>query len=560
MDTYRLARRYAAVLVGSILVFTVLYSVGMGVFEGRPRSLLRSFQVVMQTLTTIGYGGDSPWQSTPMLVLVVTMQLATLLLIFSAFPAVVVPVLEESLSRTPPAAREDLSEHVVVCTATTHTESLIDELTDRDVPYVIVEPDRETATDLFERDRAVVHGDPTSMATLADVNVGEARALVSDAEDKVDVSIITAAKELAPELPVYSVVTDEDFVEYHERAGAERAVLPRKLLGSGIANKVRNTVETSVESGLSIGEDIEIAEIPVAGGSELDGTRLTEDGIVGPAGADDRSRTPYHVIGVWARGQFHVPPFEGVALDDQSVLLVAGRSVTLSSLARSAGSQVTQYGRGRVLVAGSGLVGTMVSDALLEDGIDQTVIDLERKGRVDVVGDVTEETTFEEAGIEDARTVVLALDDDTITLVAAFVVGALAPDVEVVARANRTESVPKLYSAGVDYALALSTVAGRLLAAAILDSDQSIALDEEVRLVRRDPGPLEGGTLGEADLRERVGCSVVAIERRDGRVDADLREWTEIAAGDHLFVAGTDAALDRLDAILSPAESGSRDP
>jgi len=70
VDTYRLARRYAAVLVGSILVFTVLY--------------------------------------------------------------------------------------VVVCTATTHTESLIDELVDRDVPYVIVEPDRETATDLFDRLDAIL--------------------------------------------------------------------------------------------------------------------------------------------------------------------------------------------------------------------------------------------------------------------------------------------------------------------------------------------------------------------------------------------------------------------
>ncbi len=537
-------------LVASVLVFTVLYSAGMSVFEGRPRSLLRSFQVVMQTLTTIGYGGDAPWESTAMLVLVVTMQVATLLLIFSAFPAVVVPVLEESLSRSPPATREDLSDHVVVCNATTHTESLIDELVDRDVPYVFVEPDRETATDLFERDRAVVHGDPESMKVLAGVNVREARAVVSDAADEVDMSIITSAKEIAPDVPVYSIATDEDFAQYHELAGADRTFLPRKLLGSGIANKVRNTVETDVGGAVSVGEDIEIAEIPVTRGSELDGKRLTEDGIGDPTSEDERSRTPRHVIGVWARGQFHVPPFEGITLDEQTVLLVAGRSVTLESLAGSAGSEVTQYGRGRVLVAGSGVVGTIVSDALLADGVDQTVIDLEQKGRVDVVGDVTEEETLEEAGIDDSRTVVLALNDDTVTLVAAFVVGNLAPGVEIVARANETESVPKLYSAGVDYALALSTVAGRLLAAAILDAGGSIALDEEIRLVRREPGAFAGLTLEETDIRERFGCSVVAIERRDGRVVTDLRGWTEVGADDYLVVAGTDAALERLDTVL----------
>ncbi|PSP44063.1 hypothetical protein BRC63_03110, partial [Halobacteriales archaeon QH_10_70_21] len=91
MNTRQAARRYVIVLLSSILAFTVLYSVGMQVFENEPRSLLRSLQVVMQTLTTIGYGGDAPWETTPMLVLVLTMQTATLLLVFSAFPAVVVP-------------------------------------------------------------------------------------------------------------------------------------------------------------------------------------------------------------------------------------------------------------------------------------------------------------------------------------------------------------------------------------------------------------------------------------------------------------------------------------
>ena len=134
VNTRQTARRYVIVLLSSILAFTVLYSVGMQVFENEPRSLLRSLQVVMQTLTTIGYGGDAPWETTPMLVLVLTMQTATLLLVFSAFPAVVVPWIEESLATAPPSSLEGLSDHVVVCRSTTHTETLIDELIARDVP------------------------------------------------------------------------------------------------------------------------------------------------------------------------------------------------------------------------------------------------------------------------------------------------------------------------------------------------------------------------------------------------------------------------------------------
>jgi K+ transport systems, NAD-binding component len=487
------------------------------------------------------------------------MQSATLLLILSAFPAVVVPVLKESLSRTPPTSRDDLSNHVVVCTATTHTESLIDELTDREVPYIIVEPDRETATNLFERDREVVHGDPTSMETLSGINVETARAVVSDADDEVDMSVITTAKELAPEVPVYSIATGDDLVEYHELAGATKVFLPRELLGDGLANKVRSTVETNIEQEVIGGENIEVDEIHIRRGSRLDGGQLSENGIVDKTGAsghatwrgETREQTPQHVIGVWARGEFHVPPFQDITLDEQTVLLVAGQPKTLRSLAARAGSKLTQYGRGRVIVVDSGVVGTAVSNALIEDGIDRTVVDVEDEPQVDVVGDVTEEATYRKAGIETARTVVLALNDDTTTLVAAFVINNLAPDVEIVARANQTESVPKLYRAGAEYVLALSTVAGRLLATAILDSERTIALDEKIRIVRRTPGPFADQKLGEASIRERFGCSVIAIERNDGRFESDLRELTGINPDDHLILAGTDAALDDLNSVIS---------
>jgi hypothetical protein len=40
---------------------------------------------------------------------------------------------------------------------------------------------------------------------------------------------------------------------------------------------------------------------------------------------------------------------------------------------------------------------------------------------------------------------------------------------------------------------------------------------------------------------------VIALERRDGRVSVDLREWTDLHASGHLIVAGTDSALARFD-------------
>ncbi|KPN31907.1 hypothetical protein SY89_02664 [Halolamina pelagica] len=52
-----------------------------------------------------------------------------------------------------------------------------------------------------------------------------------------------------------------------------------------------------------------------------------------------------------------------------------------------------------------------------------------------------------------------------------------------------------------------------------------------------------GRTLGQADVRARTGCTVIAIERDGQRltnVDADLR----VRDGDTLVVAGDDDAID----------------
>ena len=64
-----------------------------------------------------------------------------------------------------------------------------------------------------------------------------------------------------------------------------------------------------------------------------------------------------------------------------------------------------------------------------------------------------------------------------------------------------------------------------------------------MEFVRREAPALVGQTLGQADVRARTGCTVIAVER-DGRtltsIDADLR----VQDGDTLVVAGDDDAID----------------
>ena len=140
---------YAVVLVGSMLVFSVLYQNGMRVYEGRPRTFLHSLQVVVETFTTTGFGSDSPWNTPEMQVLVIVMDLVGTLLIFMALPVFAFPLLEDILSTTvPTSVPDDTEDHVIVCSYRSRAEVLIDELDSWGVDHVIAEPDRERATDL----------------------------------------------------------------------------------------------------------------------------------------------------------------------------------------------------------------------------------------------------------------------------------------------------------------------------------------------------------------------------------------------------------------------------
>lgn len=532
----RLVRYYLVSVVVAIVILTLAYDLGMSLFDGRPRTLLESFEFVMQTLTTTGYGQDAPWQSPVMTMLVVTIQIASLVLIFAAFPIVIVPWVESALKTTPPTERTDLSDHVVICAHSNRTETLVDELETRDVQYVVVEPDRDLAQDLFRRDWSVVHGDPASAPSLRDVNVADARAVVADAEDTVDLSIIMTSKTVAPDVPVYSVVEDPSLAKHHEHAGVDQVFSPRVLLGRGLANKVRHAVSTDLDA-VELGSNFEFVEMPIQPGSSLRGKRVEDTTLGGQSGV--------RLIGAWSSGEFVTPPFPDLRLDEHTVLLVAGRESSLRRLKRQSLSEIRPYGRGEVIIAGFGVVGSTVSDTLAGEDVPRTVVDVADQPGVDVVGDVTDASTLREAGVDEARTVVLALDDDTTTLLASFVVREVNPDAEIVARVEETESVTKLYRAGTDYVLALATVTGRLLASTILDEGEVLTVDRQVEVVRHPAAGLAGQTLGEAAVAARTGCTVVAVERRDGRIVTDLNDWTEINASDHVVVAGLNRDISR---------------
>jgi len=525
---------YLGTFVGVVGFYTVVYNWTMRTVENTSEPIWRSLLVVIETFTTIGYGTDAgQWTSALTVGLLVAMQFTAVFFLFMALPLFASPWLEERLSTSPPTA-VDMADHVVVCTHTGRTRMLREELKLVDVPTVVVEPDRDRALDLHRDGVAVVHGDPESAETLADANLAEARALVADVDDEANASIALAASEgNGVDTQLITFVEEPDYAEYHRYAGADHVFTPRTLIGESLASKVTTAVEAGVGDAVEIGDDLEIVELPVQPESELAGRTIAESGI--------RERTGVNVVGAWFRGEFVSPPSPDATIDERTVLLVAGREPQLERLKGLTLSDKRQLRRGPVLVGGLGEVGSTVREAVTAAGFDCRGIDRSDRPGVDVVGDVTDAATLQQAGIEEASIVVLALSDDTDAIFATLAIRHLDRNVEIIARANETDNVRKLYRAGADYVLALPTVSGRMLASTIL-GEQMLSYDQQVAVVRVPVGEFAGKTLQDAAVRERTGVTVVAVDR-DGELLSGLGPDVRLQHGDEAIVAGPDDAV-----------------
>ncbi|WP_435099394.1 potassium channel family protein [Halorubrum sp. N11] len=519
-----------------VLIFTaVVYQYGMRVYEGDPRTMIEALRFSIEMFTTTGFGGDSPWESQQLNAFIAVMDLVGMVLLIGALPVVVTPLLEEAFSTTVPTSLdEELSGHVVVCSDTSRSAALIEELDSQEIPYVIVEPNADRAVQVYEAGRTVIRADPESTDGLAAANLPDARALVTDVSDQVDASIVLAAKELSPDVPVISVVEDPDRERYHRLAGADEVLSPRSLLGESLAAKVTTALQTDLGGAVSIGDSLQLAEVSIPHGSSLADSTLADSRI--------RERAGVNVIGAWFNGEFDAAPPPDAALSAGTVLLVSGRADQLERLVELTNSATRRFGAGETVVIGYGQVGRTVTEELVDADLPVTVVDREEMDGVDVVGDATEPETLRAADIETAQTVVLALPDDTTTEFTTLVIRDLAPNAQVLARVEEAESVRKMHRAGADYVLSLATVTGRLSASTVVEDRDVLSLNQQIEVVRSRVPRLTGQTLGRANIGEATGCTVIAIERGDETL-TEIGPDTRIGDDDELVIVGTDEGI-----------------
>ena len=223
---------------------------------------------------------------------------------------------------------------------------------------------------------------------------------------------------------------------------------------------------------------------------------------------------------------------------------------------------------GHVVICGWGRVGREVARYLANAGQQIVVVDRDEDrvatvGYATVTGDVTEDDTLLQAGIERAGTLIAALDTDADNLFVTVASRSFNPTIHVIARARSESSEAKLLRVGADRVVNPQRLGGDRMAAFVTQPhvvdfvdvvmhDGSLEFRLEELTVGSD-SPLAGQTLRSSRLHERTGCLVLAVRRPDGSFTPNPSPEVEVVPGDVLIGVGTAAQLSTLAEYASHA-------
>jgi voltage-gated potassium channel len=216
--------------------------------------------------------------------------------------------------------------------------------------------------------------------------------------------------------------------------------------------------------------------------------------------------------------------------------------------------------RDHFIICGYGRIGTQIV-AEFEDHkvpyvvIDQTEEALERiraEGRLHIEGDASKEELLKQAGIERARGLVSAVDSDERAVYIVLAARALNPNLYIVARAGRPDSIRRLELAGATRTISPYVMAGHRMAELairpamvdVLDTlhhgEAGIGVEE---MVVTAGTKAVGRTLEESGLLTADAARVLAVRRPDGTVSVNPPPATRLEEGDLVIALGTEDQL-----------------
>src|SRR5262249_11932865 len=213
------------------------------------------------------------------------------------------------------------------------------------------------------------------------------------------------------------------------------------------------------------------------------------------------------------------------------------------------------------VICAYGRVGRAVAASLAEQGAPFCVLDvdpalaplMESHGVIHLTGDPSDEDVLRQVRIEHARGLVCAVDSDAVNVFITLTARALNPELSIVARASRAESVDRLVRAGADRVVSPYELSGRRMGflamrPAVVDFLEMVTLAPDLTLEEilvRPGSSLDGRSVGEA-VSDHPGVTVLALKRGESDLEPSPDVEARLSSGDLVVVMGPQRALEAL--------------
>ncbi|TWT76937.1 Voltage-gated potassium channel Kch [Posidoniimonas polymericola] len=216
---------------------------------------------------------------------------------------------------------------------------------------------------------------------------------------------------------------------------------------------------------------------------------------------------------------------------------------------------------GHNIICGFGRIGQTLAEEFLRRRADFVVVEKEPEAARDaadagylvIAGDATDEETLRDAGVQRAKTLIVALHGDADNVFLTLTARNLSDDLRIIARGELPSTEKKLRQAGANEVVLPAVIGARRMAAMVTRPYAAEMMEHFTNHERIDAGleeitivagsPLAGQSVREVAARQRHNLLVVGIRKADGLMVFNPNPDDPLETGDTLIVLGNIADI-----------------